>query len=228
MNNTYLERLVFFLSLNRVPIALVIVCLVPLLSVVPYLEAEKIERRIQRQVRHAVSALQTDNVLFAVRGRELSMHGNVPNLSTKNRLTEEVLRLDGIRSINFDLDVAPDRTPYLRVVREDMRKVRLVGELPRLSDIEHVLKVVSLVIPADQLTNDLVVNPKVADPLWHSFLGPALKYTAAMQRFTLNFDLGRVVLSGIHQDQSDYAAMIDGLHQLARNGGFRFVNRVGW
>lgn len=220
-------RFAAFLLLNRVPLVLAVITLFLLLFTATDIEVEKIESVVHDQVSRAVSIPGTEAVKFEVDGRDLLVYGSVPNMTTMNQLTENVSLLQDIRSTKFDVDLSPERIPYLKIVHVGTDQVRLEGELSQQSEVEGILAMVSRIMPSAQLIGNLNANPNVSDSFWHDILEPALEQVADVQDFTLEFGLGQVVLSGLMENQASYTQVIMNLERLTAENDLKLVNRMG-
>ena len=220
-------KLAAFLLLNRVPLALSVAVLFVLLFMVTNIEVENIESVIHERASRVVSTPGAEEVKFEVDGRDLLVYGSVPNRTAMSQLVERVSLLQGIRSAKFDVTLSPERIPYLKIVSGGADQVRLEGELSQQSEIESIMAIVSRIMPGAELIGNLNANPNVSDSFWHDILEPVLEQVADVQNFTLEFGFGRVVLSGLMENQASYVQMIMNLERLTAENDLKFVNRVG-
>ncbi|MXZ80099.1 MAG: BON domain-containing protein [Gammaproteobacteria bacterium] len=220
-------RFPVFLSLHRMTIACTAIGFLLLCNAVTRMEGERIQDEVGQRVRESVSIPGAEKVEVEVEGRNLVIHGTVSNESAKNQLEQSVSALSGIRSIGFDLDILPTRTSYIRIVRNHRGELRLEGELPRASQVDSVLRIITGEIEHDRLVDDLVVNPDVADPHWYDMLMAVLRAVEPMERFTLDLGVGRVILGGFLEDRTVYDTLVESVRQLATDSEMGFVNRVG-
>ncbi len=221
------DRFSAFLLLNRVPLVSSVILLGLLMFMATYVEVDRIESRIHEEVSEAVSIPAAKKIQYEVEGRDLLVYGDVFNMTAMNQLEQNVSLLEGIRSVKFDVDITPERVSYLKIVSEDANEVYLVGELSQQGEIEGILAMVSKVMPNARLIDNLSAKPNISDSLWYEILEPTLKQVAKLQSFTLEFGLGRVVLSGFMENQSRYAKMVRNLERLTSENDLKFVNRVG-
>lgn len=216
-----------FLLLHRMTIACTAIGFLLLCNAVSRMEGERIEDQVGQRVREAISIPGAEKVEVEVEGRNLVIHGTVSNESAKNQLEKSVSELHGIRSFGFDLDILPARSPYIRIARDDRDELRLEGELPRASQVDGVLRIITEEIAHDRLVDDLIVNPDVADPHWYDMLMAVLRMVRSMERFTLYLGAGRVVLGGFLEDRAAYDTLIESVRKLVAESEMGFVNRAG-
>ncbi|MCY4313221.1 MAG: hypothetical protein OXD44_05915 [Gammaproteobacteria bacterium] len=220
-------RFAAFLVLNRAPLVLSVTTLVLLLLTAADIETENIESIIHERVSRAVSIPGADAVEFEVDGRDILVYGSVPNMTALTQLTENVSLIQNIRTTKFDVAISPDRIPYLKIVDEGADQVRLEGELSQQSEVESTLTMISRIMPNAQLVSSLNANPNVTDSFWHDILEAVLGQVSDMRSFSLELGLGRIVLSGIMENQAAYEQMIMDLERLTAENDLKFVNRVG-
>ncbi|MCY4050550.1 MAG: hypothetical protein OXF60_03540 [Gammaproteobacteria bacterium] len=227
MKKTALDRFAAFLLLNRGPLVLALISLFLLLFVTTDLEVESIESMLHKKVSEAVSIPSAEAVKFDVEGRDLMIFGSVPNKITMNQLMHNVSMVDGIRFTKYDVAISPQHIPYFKIFHEGQNQFRLEGELSQQSEIDSIITTVSRILPSAQLVENLTENLHVSDTFWYEIIGPALEQVVDVQNLTLEFGLGRVVLSGFMENQSNYGKMIRTLERLTTENDLKFVNRVG-
>ena len=144
-----------------------------------------------------------------------------------NQLMQNVSTLEGIRSTKYDIAMSPERIPYLKIVKENKNQVRVEGELSQQSEIDGILGAVSRIMPGVELVENLNANLNVSETFWYEIMEPTLEQVVEVQNLTLEFGLGRVVLSGFVENQSSYVQMVRNLERLTSDNDLKFVNRVG-
>ncbi len=221
------DRFTAFLLLNRAPLVLVVISSFFLLFVAADLEVERIESMLHERVSQRVAIPALETVKFEVEGRDLVVYGSVPNKTVMNQLMQNVSTLEGIRSTKYDIAISPERIPYLKIVKESKNQVRVEGELSQQSEIDDILGAVSRIMPGVELVENLNANLNVSETFWYEIMEPTLEQVVEVQNLTLEFGLGRVVLSGFVENQSSYVQMIRNLERLTSDNDLKFVNRVG-
>ncbi len=221
------DRFTAFLLLNRAPLVLVVISSFFLLFVAADLEVERIESMLHERVSQRVAIPALETVKFEVEGRDLVVYGSVPNKTVMNQLMQNVSTLEGIRSTKYDIAMSPERIPYLKIVKENKNQVRVEGELSQQSEIDGILGAVSRIMPGVELVENLNANLNVSETFWYEIMEPTLEQVVEVQNLTLEFGLGRVVLSGFVENQSSYVQMVRNLERLTSDNDLKFVNRVG-
>ena len=227
MKQPFHIRFSSFMSLNRVSLVSVLGCLVLLLAAVTKFEVDRIESKFYQRLAQKTSIAGAEAVAFKMDGRDLIVYGKVPNKTVMDELRRHVAMIEGIRLVVFDVNIAPERTAYLRILNEAANQIRLEGELSHPREVANILAAISKTVPAVQVIDNLVVNSNVSDSTWHEVLEPALEQAADIQNFTLEFELGRMVVNGLLEDKSAYAVMVNNLEKLAADNEVAFVNLVG-
>jgi outer membrane protein OmpA-like peptidoglycan-associated protein len=190
---------------TKVWIAVLVLLLVLVAALAALWGENHVEQDLEEQARTALDAAGFANVEADFDGREGHLVGVVNTVEDQTVAVAVVGGIDGVRSVDADLDVAPLpphlNGPFLRATVSSAELV-LTGRVQDAEDVETARAEASMVADPSTVDTTALLVGAIGPAPWLSTLDSSLRVMAGVGNGVLRFDNETVVVQGFVVDDA--------------------------
>lgn len=168
------------------------------------------------------------------RGRDVLLNGTAPSEAAKQQALNVAQDVRGVRTVDDTIkliDVAQPSTPTPKEESIDVLKsssmkleqagdtIILTGALPSQQDIDSIFKTSQLVYGAENVSNQLQLSDKVAEPSWLSTILGLIPDLPKLDNHSLSADGAKLTIKGEARDNDTYQTFSDMLNSASKEAG---------
>jgi len=164
-------------------------------------------------------------IVTDVRGRDVMLRGKVASDAAINRSLALSRGVEGVRSVQSALDVAPLRLPHLIIQGDDSNGLIVSGELPNALHVDMLLKQLAQAGYKDADFR-VEISTEISEPHWINAVAGMLKLSLDLQSLQIEIGANKVSIAGITDDSATYQILSSNFSAAAEEVNLQIVNRI--
>lgn len=185
--------------------------------------------RIEQEIRSGVDSVLHNagykRIVTDVRGRDVMLRGKVASDAAINRSLALSRGVEGVRSVQSALDVAPLRLPHLIIQGDDSNGLIVSGELPNALHVDMLLKQLAQAGYKDADFR-VEISTEISEPHWINAVAGMLKLSLDLQSLQIEIGANKVSIAGITDDSATYQILSSNFSAAAEEVNLQIVNRI--